>query len=197
VDSTAKSGAEHERSVPRTALVRLPWVAALLAFDLWSKAAVFAHIDAHPEALTFDGHFHRRWEIVSPWFAFMQSRNPGMAWGLQFLPPWLLVGGRIVASLFLLWLVVRTPRSKGWLAAAFVLIAAGAMGNLYDNLFLGDLPQRFGEVRDFIDVYFTRFDWHFHTFNFADSCITVGAVILVATGLFGKDHEPASDAAAR
>ncbi|MCC6406777.1 MAG: signal peptidase II [Planctomycetes bacterium] len=172
-------------------LTRMPWVVALLALDLWSKSAVFAYIDAHPEALTFDPHFHRRWEIISPWFSFMQSWNPGMAWGMEFLPTWLLVGGRIVASVFLLWLVAKTPRTKPWLSASFVLIAAGAMGNLYDNLFMPRVDGRpFGMVRDFIDVYFTGFDWHFHTFNVADSCISVGAVILFATGLFGKDDKP-------
>jgi signal peptidase II len=52
------------------------------------------------------------------------------------------------------------------------------MGNLYDNLFMpsGELP--FGQVRDFIDVYFRVWDWHFPTFNVADSCISVGAVLL-------------------
>lgn len=177
----------------RRILVRLAWVVALLAADLWSKHAVFAYIDSHPEALSLDPHFHRRWEIFGDWFTFMQSWNPGMAWGMEFLPPWLLVGGRVVASLFLLWLVVRTPRGKPWLAASFVLIAAGAMGNLYDNLFMPRVDGRpFGMVRDFIDVYFTGFDWHFHTFNVADSCISVGAVILFATGIFGKDEKPAA-----
>lgn len=181
--------------IARRIVTRLPWVVALLVLDLWSKQAVFAYMDAHPEALTFDAHFHRRWEIFPPWFAFMQSWNPGMAWGMEFLPPWLLVGGRVVASAFLLWLVATTPRAKRWLAASFVLIAAGAMGNLYDNLFMPRVDGRpFGMVRDFIDVYFTIWDWHFHTFNVADSCITVGAVILFATGIFGKD-EKAPDAA--
>jgi signal peptidase II len=42
-------------------------------------------------------------------------------------------------------------------------------------------------VRDFIDVYFAAFDWHFPTFNVADSCITVGAVLLLGTSLFGRE----------
>lgn len=193
MESGTRSGdASASDGYARRILTRLPWVAALVAADLWSKWAVFAYIDGHPEALTLDTHFHRRWEIFGNWFAFMQSENPGMAWGLEFLSPWVLVGGRIVASIFLLWLVAKTPRGKPWLAAAFVLIAAGAIGNLYDNLFQPRVDGRpFGMVRDFIDVYFTGFDWHFHTFNVADSCISVGAVILFATGLFGKEPKPA------
>jgi signal peptidase II len=44
----------------------------------------------------------------------------------------------------------------------------------------------FGPVRDFIDVYFPVIDWHFPTFNFADSCITVGAIVLLLSGLAPK-----------
>lgn len=184
-------------TLARRLLVRAPWVVALIVADLWSKAAVFAHMDANPDILTFDAHFHRRLEIVAPWFAFMQSWNPGMAWGLEFLPPWLLVGGRVVASIFLLWLVATTRRGRPWLTASFVLIAAGAIGNLYDNLFMPRVDGRpFGMVRDFIDVYFTAFDWHFHTFNVADSCITVGAVILFASGIFAKDEKRSEPAGA-
>ena len=38
-------------------------------------------------------------------------------------------------------------------------------------------------MRDFIHVYFERWDYHFPTFNVADSCITVGAVLLILGGL--------------
>ncbi len=37
----------------------------------------------------------------------------------------------------------------------------------------------FGPVRDFIDVYFSYWDWHFPTFNVADSAISVGALVLI------------------
>jgi signal peptidase II len=69
------------------------------------------------------------------------------------------------------------------------LVLSGALGNLYDNLFLDDPHDAhpFGKVRDFIDVYFAAFDWHFPTFNVADSCITVGAILLLYTSLFGKE----------
>ena len=46
-------------------------------------------------------------------------------------------------------------------------------------------------MRDFIDVYFANWNWHFPTFNLADSYITVGAVLLLATGMFGSSREGA------
>ena len=62
---------------------------------------------------------------------------------------------------------------------------------------MGVQPDRpFGPVRDFIDVYFYGWDWHFPTFNLADSCITVGAILLLGTGLFSPRERKVSEAAA-
>lgn len=174
-------------------LLRLAVVAGLVAADLWSKAAAFRWLEDHPERLAFDRHGHPRLEILGSWLTFMRSSNYGMAWGFDRLPPLVLVGGRTAAVLFLAWLVVRTSPARRLLSAALVLILAGALGNLYDNLFMPRAPERpFGPVRDFIDVYFSRWDWHFPTFNVADSCITVGAVLLFASGLFGGKHKSSS-----
>lgn len=164
-----------------TVAARVVAVALLLASDLWSKKAVFTWLGGQPELLTRDVHGHQRYEILGDWFAFMLVWNPGMAWGFDKLPPWLLVGGRCAAVAFLTWLVIRTPARRRALAVALVLILAGAAGNLYDNLFQAprSVASRFGEVRDFIDVYFPIWDYHFPTFNVADSCISVGAVLLI------------------
>jgi signal peptidase II len=93
-------------------------------------------------------------------------------------------------------LLARTPTGRGIFTTALVLVLGGALGNLYDNLFL-NLPHEgrpFGPVRDFIDVYFRAFDWHFPTFNVADSCITVGAALLLLSGLLGDRASKAETA---
>jgi len=172
---------------------RLVVATALVALDLWSKAAVFAWLTPRPEgAGAYDTHGHWRHSILGDWLGFYLTTNPGMAWGFNKLPPWLLVGGRGVAVLFLLWLVATTPRKRPVLAWSLTHILAGAVGNLYDNLFLPAPEGRsFGEVRDFIDVYFGAFDWHFPTFNVADACISVGAVLLLGASLFSKEEHRA------
>jgi signal peptidase II len=182
-------------------LRRLSAVVLLVALDLGSKSAVFAwlgRLGARGELVPHRCGLgvHERLPLVGDWLAFSLSRNPGAAFGGLAGVPWLLVGGRILAALVLLWLLVRARESRPWTSRACVLILGGALGNLYDNLFLhvpGD-SHPFGLVRDFIDVYFGFADWHFDTFNFADSCICVGAVILVATGLFARPPkaEPAN-----
>jgi lipoprotein signal peptidase len=171
-------------------------VASLVALDLWSKSAVFAWLAAHPERLVGDCHpGHLRLPIVGGWLAFMRSLNPGMAWGFDRLPPHVLVIGRILASVLLVVLLVRNTHARPWLTVALALILAGALGNLHDNLFTQAEGRPYGMVRDFIDVFFAFRRWHFPTFNVADSCITVGAVILFVES-FGHDRRKPAERAA-
>ena len=181
---------------------RFAIVFALVALDLWSKHAVFQHIDTHPELLERDAHGHDRWPIFGEWFTFMKSLNPGMAFGLFGDQQTVLVIGRVIAVAVLsvmLWRFQRIAKPAGW---ALVLVLAGALGNLYDNLFLGtvgawltgDAELSFGKVRDFIDVYFAVWDYHFATFNVADACISVGAVLLLF--FWGKEDKHVASAEA-
>jgi len=198
-DAAAASDPLAARERPATALLltRFGWVALIVALDLWSKAAVFAWLQPLQDAGELPRHAcallgHPRQPLLGDWLGFMLSRNPGAAFGKLGDMPYLLVGGRILAALFLIWLIVRASPKKAWVAAAFVLILGGALGNLYDNLLLDQLHDQhpFGPVRDFIDVYFGFADWHFPTFNVADSCISIGATILVFNGLFTRPARP-------
>ena len=100
------------------------------------------------------------------------------------------IGDEALRVALLTWLIWRVPFGQRVYLSSLVLILSGALGNLYDNLFMEpDDPNRpFGPVRDFIDVYFTAWKWHFPTFNVADSCISVGAVLLLLSG-FGSPKE--------
>ena len=193
VDGTTDPTPAEGRGSPwwRRLAPRLVVVALLVALDLWSKSAVFAWLLPQPAGMVPDAHGHLRYPVLGEWFTFYLSYNPGMAWGVTALPPWLLVGGRMAAVAFLAWLLARVPRAKPVLVIALVLILAGALGNLHDNLFLEprSAGSSFGEVRDFIDVYFAFRDWHFPTFNVADSCITVGAVLLFGSSFFGREED--------
>jgi signal peptidase II len=187
--SSAGESAPASASRPSAAAVaiRLAGAAGIVLLDLWSKASVFAWLDRlHLQGkLVPDAHNHQRLPLLDGWLTFMESRNPGAAFGQLESFPWLLVVGRSGAAVFLVWLLARTPRGRPGFTAALVLVLGGALGNLYDNLFLRAPHDGhpFGLVRDFIDVYFSAFDWHFPTFNVADSCITVGAVLLLLSSL--------------
>ncbi|MBK7877195.1 MAG: signal peptidase II [Planctomycetes bacterium] len=184
----------------RTIATRFVAVLVLVALDLWSKAAVFKWMQPLVRAheLPYDPCGHERYPIAGEWFTFMLQLNPGAAFGQLDSVPYLLVFGRIGAALFLVWLIARAKLGRPVFNTALVLVLAGALGNLYDNLARVrdlDLDARyaerpFGPVRDFIDVYFSAWEWHFPTFNVADSCITVGAVLIFACAFFAPKPEP-------
>ena len=75
----------------------------------------------------------------------------------------------------------RVAREDWRNAFPFALIIAGALGNLVDRL-------RFGFVVDFVEWYAGDFYWP--VFNLADSCIVVGAVLMVLYSLVQR--EPAA-----
>ena len=71
---------------------------------------------------------------------------------------------------------------------ALGLVTGGALGNLLDRV-------RLGYVVDFVDVYGLRAMlgdtvYIFPVFNVADSAITVGVILLMATLIFGKHEQP-------
>lgn len=197
--SASETNLMPSTGIRRPPILRFVVVAVLVALDLWSKAGVFAYLGGHPASAIIDQHGHERVLVLGNWFAFMRSLNPGMAFGLFGDSQLILVIGRIIAVLVLFWMLLKHQRMLSASGAALVLVLAGALGNLYDNLFLGTVsewvggegPLEFGKVRDFIDVYFGVWDWHFATFNVADSCISVGAVLLLF--FWGRDEKPASD----
>ena len=91
----------------------------------------------------------------------------------------------VVSTVLVVWLK-RLERNDTWLAIALALILGGALGNLYDRI-------AYGHVVDFILVHWQN-RWYFPAFNFADSAICVGAVML-ALDMFKskKSGEPAHD----
>ena len=91
----------------------------------------------------------------------------------------------VVSAVLVVWLK-RLGRNDTWLAIALALILGGALGNLYDRIV-------YGHVVDFILVHWQK-RWYFPAFNFADSAICVGAVML-ALDMFKskKPEEPAHD----
>ena len=80
----------------------------------------------------------------------------------------------VISAVLVAWLA-RTPRREWRTGMPLALIVGGAMGNLIDRLHAA-------QVTDFIQVYFRH--WSYPVFNLADCGITVGAVLLIAFGMF-------------
>jgi signal peptidase II len=116
-----------------------------------------------------------------PFLALRKAYNPGAAF--SFLSDasgwqrWFFVGlALLVIGLLMAWLP-RLPRGQFRMALALALILGGAAGNLIDRVL-------YGHVIDFIDLYYR--DWHWPTFNIADSAITLGAALLILDAILGR-----------
>ena len=114
-------------------------------------------------------------------FHFTYTRNIGAAFGILQRGPTatLLLGvlSGIVALGILVYLIRNSrtlPRVQAW---AFTLILAGAVGNMIDRFALG-------YVRDFIHFYLPNFN--FPVFNVADSCVVIGAALLILSSFFER-----------
>ena len=118
---------------------------------------------------------HTSREIIPGFLNFTHVRNSGVAFGLFSSMGDGFSGMVLLSLLGLAALAVvgvyfwRTPRSDRLLLFSLGLILGGAVGNLVDRLGSGG-------VTDFIDVCVGTYHWH--TFNVADSAITVGIVLM-------------------
>jgi signal peptidase II len=130
---------------------------------------------------------------VLPSFNLMLTYNTGAAFsflaGAGGWQRWFFLGlGSLVSIGLIVWLRRLKPGEK-WLAAALALILGGAVGNLIDRAWLG-------QVIDFIQLYYDR--WYWPAFNIADSAITLGAALLVLDSLWSRNardpKHPAGDA---
>jgi len=111
---------------------------------------------------------------VMPFFNFTLAYNKGAAFSfLANQGGWQVAFFTIVSSvvsLGLLYWLYTLPAKNRWLSIALCFILSGALGNLYDRVTLG-------MVVDFIDWYYG--DYHFPTFNVADSVILLGAAMML------------------
>ena len=141
--------------------------------------------------------------VIGQWFRLCFVENEGMAFGMKFggqVGKFLLSLFRIVLCGVLVWWIrglirkndaalalgLEKPTPTGVLVG-LTLITAGAFGNIIDCLFYGLIwdyaPLMFGKVVDMF--YFPiirsgeRVIFFSPVFNFADSCVTVGAFYLI------------------
>jgi signal peptidase II len=82
----------------------------------------------------------------------------------------LLVAFSILAIVVVIALLISIGRQLTPTSVALALILGGAIGNLYDRV-------RFSYVVDFLEVHIVRYHWP--DFNVADSCIVIGACLLL------------------
>ena len=114
---------------------------------------------------------------VAPFWNWVLTFNTGAAF--SFLSDaggwqrWFFAGIAIGICVALAVLMYRSKATQKLNNIAYALIIGGALGNLFDRLW-------HGFVVDMIDFYVG--DWHFATFNLADTAICIGAALIVLEG---------------
>ena len=120
-------------------------------------------------------------QIVGTTVELNLTRNGGSAFSrFQGITPILAVGAVIVTIVLIRVLRGTTDRI---LVIGLALVLGGALGNLMDRIFRSPGFMR-GHVVDFVAV-----GW-WPVFNLADSCITIGGILLVVRSLRAPPAEP-------
>ncbi len=137
------------------------------------------------------------YKIIDDFVKITYVENAGMAFGISFGPAKIILSMfSILASCFLVYYLHKVSEYSKFLKLGISLILAGAVGNLIDRVFYGILygeaPLFYGKVVDFMQIDIPDIDLfgiyytHWPVFNVADSCITIGVVVLL---IFNK-HIP-------
>lgn len=123
--------------------------------------------------------------VIPGFFNLSHVRNSGAIFGFfsQSGNPMvyvLLTVASLGALALVLFYFVKVPAQDRLLKITLSLILGGALGNQVDRIFKG-------YVVDFLEVYVKSFHWP--SFNVADSCITIGAILLVYIFFFRKGEK--------
>jgi len=159
-EGAAIADSDRKRRKSRYLLLSL----AVLVLDQWTKWLVECHLLDHASV-----------PVIPHLLNFTHVRNTGVAFGL-FASHGATTGTLILTILglgalaFVGYYFRIVPVGDRPLLVALALVLGGAVGNLLDRIISSG-------VTDFIDFYFGTYHWH--TFNVADTAITVGIALMI------------------
>jgi signal peptidase II len=164
------------------------WPAAVIgtALDLASKSLVFGW-------LRFDWAGRRplgEHTVVEGFLALQPAANSGTFFGQLGGHNTALIVFTVAMMALVVYMFLAPPREVlagrrgAFYSAALGLVLAGAAGNLWDRIW-------YGSVRDFLAC--SVHDWHWPTFNLADTWLTLGIIAyLIATWRAARAGPPCS-----
>jgi signal peptidase II len=124
--------------------------------------------------------------VIPGFFQITHVHNRGAAFGLfaESTSEWrtaMLVGFSTIALGVVAYLLWKSDHTLPSTAIGLSMILGGAIGNLWDRITRG-------QVTDFLHFYIGSHIWP--DFNVADSCIVVGAMLLMFEIVFAKSPTP-------
>ncbi|MGB8952477.1 MAG: signal peptidase II [Candidatus Aminicenantales bacterium] len=143
----------------------------IIGVDQTSKFIIVRMLSLYSSRTIIPGFFnlsliHNRGAIFG---FFSQTNNRGISI--------ILSAASLLALGIVVYFFLKTPLSEKWMKISLSLILGGALGNQMDRIFRG-------YVVDFMEFSIRRYHWP--TFNVADSCITIGALMLIIIIFFRR-----------
>ncbi|MGJ0636753.1 signal peptidase II [Xenorhabdus bovienii] len=147
-------------------------VVVVLILDLGSKQLVLQHFTLY-ESTPLIPYFNLTYaQNLGAAFSFLADKGGWQRWFFALVA--------IIISAVLLVMMYRSSAKQKLSNAAYALVIGGALGNLFDRLV-------HGFVVDFIDFYVG--EWHWPTFNIADSAICIGAAFIIIESFISPDDK--------
>ncbi|HMP02451.1 MAG TPA: signal peptidase II [Gemmatales bacterium] len=162
------------------------WILAALGFviDQVSKFAIFAWLQLGEHVTLIDNFLHITHNRLNHGALFGMGGEFGPAASLGFA-----AFSVVAIVVIIIWTRRSSVAQDRWLMTALGLIVAGAAGNLVDRLL-------YQGVRDFIWI-FHEFTWiapesrprpfNYAVFNFADTWLVIGAIMLLLHTFWVKE----------
>jgi signal peptidase II len=141
---------------------------------IWITLGVFALDRATKYAIERMTPLGYRRTYIPNLFAIVHTSNPGIAFGFFSDSPsrWInltLSVAALVVCILLSWLLFAGHAGSTTGRVGVAMILGGALGNLFDRVIHSG-------VTDFIYFHVRGYEWP--SFNFADSAITIGAILI-------------------
>ncbi|MBD1226350.1 signal peptidase II [Xenorhabdus griffiniae] len=147
-------------------------VVVVLILDLGSKHLVLQHFTLY-ESMPLIPYFNLTYaQNLGAAFSFLADKGGWQRWFFALVA--------VVITVVLLVMMYRSHARQKLSNIAYALVIGGALGNLFDRLV-------HGFVVDFIDFYVG--EWHWPTFNIADSAICIGAALIIIESFISPDDK--------
>lgn len=151
------------------------WALALILFVLdWvTKQAVVSNLFYGQEIAVFPFFDLTLRYNTGAAFSFLAQAGGWQRWFFSLIALAVVVG--------ISWRLVKIAETNRLESLALTFVLGGAIGNLYDRLV-------YGHVVDFLQFHWQQ-SWYFPAFNFADSAITIGVILMLLESFVTKKQE--------
>lgn len=157
----------------RTKFLELVFVIVIIVLDQFVKNLVDIYLVPFGSSVSL-------WKGI---FHLTSVHNTGAAFSMLSNNYWFLITVRIIVSSVIIFLLIKNHKQWHFMfRISLIIILAGALGNLIDQIALG-------YVRDMFEFRFINFA----VFNVADIYICSGVTLLVIDMLFLKGKTPQND----